>query len=102
MERAAMEDYDITEKMRASDDKLYAFPTLMAENNQTYANLVINQSWLDNLKLEVPTDVESLTEVLRAFKAGDANGNGDTTDEIPMSLVVSNAKKRLDVDQIHK
>jgi len=99
-ERAAMESYDVLQRMRATDGKLYAFPNLMAENNQTYANLAINQSWLDNLKLEVPTDVESLTEVLRAIKAGDANGNGDTTDEIPMSLVVNTATTPYHVSQV--
>lgn len=43
----------------------------------------INQTWLDNLGLEMPTTTDELTEVLRAFKEQDANGNGDTTDEIP-------------------
>jgi len=44
----------------------------------------INQTWLDNLQLEMPTNWDELYNVLVAFKEQDANGNGDTTDEIPM------------------
>ena len=46
----------------------------------------INSAWLKKLKLEVPTTAEELTEVLRAFKAGDPNGNYQQ-DEIPFSFV---------------
>lgn len=44
----------------------------------------INQTWLDQLGLEMPTDPESLYTVLKAFKENDLNGNGDKTDEIPL------------------
>lgn len=43
----------------------------------------INQTWLDNLGLDMPTTTDELTAVLQAFKTEDANGNGDTEDEIP-------------------
>jgi len=47
--------------------------------------LLINQDWLDQVGMEMPTTVDELTEVLRAFKeAGDLNGNG-VDDEIPMA-----------------
>lgn len=49
----------------------------------------INQSWLDNLGLKMPTTIDELTTVLRAFKEEDANGNGDPDDEIPMSFKIS-------------
>ncbi len=42
----------------------------------------INQKWLDKLGLDVPTTTVALYEVLKAFKAGDPNGNGKQ-DEIP-------------------
>lgn len=48
-----------------------------------YSQLHINKTWLDKLGLEVPTDFESLVEVLRAFRDQDPNGNGQA-DEIPM------------------
>ncbi len=43
----------------------------------------INQQWLDRLGLPVPQNTEQFIETLRAFRDNDANGNGDTTDEIP-------------------
>lgn len=47
---------------------------------QTY----INQDWLDNLGLEMPTNVDELYDVLVAFRDKDANGNGDPNDEKPL------------------
>ena len=35
--------------------------------------------------MEYPKTVEELYETLKAFKEKDANGNGDSTDEIPVS-----------------
>ncbi len=46
----------------------------------------INQKWLDNLGLAMPTNTDELLNVLRAFKAEDANGNGDPNDEIPLDF----------------
>ena len=50
----------------------------------------INKAWLDQLGLEVPTTTEELYEVLCAFRDNDMNGNGDTTDEIPLELCEKN------------
>lgn len=47
--------------------------------------LWLNEVWLDNLGLDVPTTVDEFTNVLRAFKAQDANGNGDPNDEWPLA-----------------
>ncbi len=46
----------------------------------------INQSWLTALDLTMPTQVDEYTNVLRAFRDGDPNGNGQK-DEIPLSLL---------------
>ena len=46
----------------------------------------INAKWLNQLKLEEPTDLESLENVLRAFKTRDPNMNG-RNDEIPLSFM---------------
>ena len=43
----------------------------------------INQTWLDNLGLDVPTTTEELYTVLKAFKENDPNGNG-IQDEYPL------------------
>lgn len=46
----------------------------------------INQTWLDALGLSKPTDLESLTAVLTAFRDKDPNQNGKK-DEIPLSFL---------------
>lgn len=38
--------------------------------------MVIRQDWLDNLGLEVPTNLDELHEVMRAFTFDDPDGNG--------------------------
>ena len=45
----------------------------------------INQKWLDNVGMKMPTTTEEFKEVLIAFRDKDANGNGDPNDEIPFS-----------------
>ena len=45
----------------------------------------IRKDWLDRVGMDVPTTRDELVEVYRAFKAQDANGNGDPNDEIPVS-----------------
>ena len=44
----------------------------------------INQQWLDNLGLAMPTTTEAYYQVLKAFKTQDPNQNG-IPDEIPLS-----------------
>lgn len=67
----------------SSDGHTYYIGNLTAQNVNHEANFFINKTWLDNLDLEIPTTVEELTEVLRAFKTRDPNGNGEP-DEVPM------------------
>jgi putative aldouronate transport system substrate-binding protein len=47
----------------------------------------INTDWLEQVNMDMPTTVDELHDVLVAFKENDVNGNGDTTDEIPMSFI---------------
>ena len=46
----------------------------------------INKTWLTKAGLEVPTTAEELTEVLRAFRDKDMNGNGKKDDEVPLTF----------------
>lgn len=64
------------------DEGLYALPFLMNGLNEPH--LIINKDWLNALGLEMPTTLEEYTNVLRAFKTGDPNGNGKD-DEIPIT-----------------
>lgn len=43
---------------------------------------IINKSWLDKVKKDIPTTLEEYKDVLIAFRDGDPNGNGQK-DEIP-------------------
>ncbi|MDR1568933.1 MAG: extracellular solute-binding protein [Oscillospiraceae bacterium] len=68
----------------ASDGHTYFIGNLTAQNVNHDGNFFINKTWLDKLGLEIPTTVDELTEVLRAFKTQDPNGNG-IADEVPMN-----------------
>lgn len=47
--------------------------------------MFINKEWLDNLGMEVPTTLDELTTVLKAFVTEDADGDGDPNNEIAIS-----------------
>jgi len=64
-----------------------AIPALPAINTLQNNDIMwINSAWLKKLKLEKPSTAEELTEVLRAFKTGDPNGNYQQ-DEIPLTFI---------------
>ena len=71
------------------DGNMYALPHVMPLRPSHFGAAFINQTWLDNLGLEMPTTIEEFTEVMRAFKTGDPNGNG-IADEVPMLAWVYN------------
>lgn len=77
------------------DGHIYGLPQYIgsegATRGVTTTNRVtyINKTWLDNLNLAMPTTTEELHEVLKAFKEGDPNGNGQA-DEIPLSTYTDN------------
>ena len=51
--------------------------------NDAEGIMFINKEWLDNVDMEVPTNIDEFYEVMKAFRDQDANGNGDASDEIP-------------------
>lgn len=66
------------------DGRIGALPFI---SEQPLQNAVwLNQSWLDYLKLSMPTTAEELTEVLRAFRERDPNQNA-RADEIPLAFI---------------
>ena len=54
--------------------------------SRAVAMAYLNKNWLKNVGMEAPTTTEELYQVLKAFKEQDANGNGKTDDEIPLSI----------------
>ena len=43
--------------------------------------LIIRQDWLDKVDKEIPTNMAEWYDVLKAFKTGDPNGNGEADEE---------------------
>lgn len=75
----------------SADGHIYGLPGKQPCMPVVMNQLFINQTWLDNLGLEVPTTYLEFENVLKAFKEQDANGNGDPTDEIPYEGGYENA-----------
>ena len=70
----------------ATDIQMYSVARLQQQTHVDYGfKFFLNKQWLENLKLEMPTTLDELTDVLRAFRDQDANGNGDPSDEIPLT-----------------
>ena len=82
-ELVASQESDSTSAQLASDGHRYTLAFKWGGEYKADSVFFINQKWLDALKLEAPTDVESLTEVLRAFRDGDPNGNGEKDERAP-------------------
>lgn len=68
---------------RSADGKIYSTVEFSANGVQG-PHMLINQQWLDNLSLEMPTSTDELYDVLKAFKENDADGDGDPNNEVPM------------------
>lgn len=68
------------------DGNIYSIPKFQGKWPDTNSVMFINQQWLDDLGLEMPTTFSELKEILIAFRDKDANGNGDSSDEIPMDF----------------
>ncbi len=95
---AALEELDgMREYITTPDGHIYSLPNVDGSLHVQYnMKLWINTTWLDNLGLELPTTTDEFYQVMKAFKEQDANGNGDPTDEIPLSTVSSGAGTQID------
>jgi putative aldouronate transport system substrate-binding protein len=71
---------------KQADGAIYATSKYQRFWPKTQGTMFINKLWLDNLGLSIPTNWDELYNVLVAFRDGDPNGNGDTTDEIPLDF----------------
>ena len=70
----------------APDGHIYSTPQRMPNRPMTTLAAMINKQWLDKLQLKVPTTPDELYTVLKAFKTGDPNSNGQA-DEIPLCYI---------------
>lgn len=84
-EEAGFDADNVLNQIRSIDGSLYAFPQSDQKLPNIYCNRAyMNQDFLDALGLEAPKTIDELTEVLKAFRDGDPNGNG-IADEIPLT-----------------
>lgn len=84
--KAALEETpDLKNAVTFPDGKMYSMARKLPMRPVSCNQPIINMQWLDNLGLEIPTNLDELYNVLKAFKEQDANGNGDPNDEIPIS-----------------
>lgn len=91
-ERLAMSEVDLAGPQVASDGHTYTAGIMYGPLATADAYFFINQSWLDALNLKMPTTIDELTNVLRAFKTQDPNGNGEA-DEIPWTMPKNNVDR---------
>lgn len=84
------EEKPVMKQMATSlDGKIYGIPKYQRFWPYTANHQLINQQWLDNLGLSMPTTWDELYDVLVAFKEQDPNGNG-LQDEIPLDWAPGN------------
>lgn len=73
-------------ELTAEDGHIYYVPgTNVADDYQPC--LMYNQVWLDKAGIKAPETLDDFVEMLKYFRDNDMNGNGDASDEIPMSIM---------------
>lgn len=84
-EEAGVDPQNALSQVRSLDGSIYAFPLYDMKLPNIYSNRAwINQDFLDAVGMDAPTTIDELTEVLKAFRDNDPNGNG-IADEIPLT-----------------
>ena len=79
------ENPDVKGTLTAADGHIYYVPQTVV--SKTYQPVMMyNMPWIEKLGIEAPTTLDAFVDMLRAFRDNDMNGNGDATDEIPMSI----------------
>lgn len=68
------------------DGRIAALPAITEQPMQN--SVWLNTAWMEKLGLSMPTTLDELTDVLRAFRDRDPNGNGKK-DEIPLAFIGS-------------
>lgn len=95
--KALMEEYpNWANYTIAPDGAVYGIARVFPAGIGTATGMAtfINNQWLENVGMDMPQTTEELYQVLKAFKEQDANGNGDTTDEIPLGIQIGTGRRR--------
>jgi putative aldouronate transport system substrate-binding protein len=71
------------------DGKIYSLPGYDGALHVRHSmKMWVYEPWLDSLGLAMPETTDEFRALLVAIRDGDPNGNGDSTDEIPMAGAV--------------
>jgi len=73
-------------ELTAEDGHIYYVPGINVSKDYQPC-LMYNQVWLDKAGMKAPETLDDFVELLRYYKENDMNGNGDKSDEIPMSVM---------------
>ena len=85
LRRGLAENPNLLNLLTAPDGNIYSLPHISGGEIRVHNHTAINQTWLDNLGLEVPRTIEEVEQVLIAFRDGDPNGDGGNV--IPLSFM---------------
>ncbi len=76
---------DIRKSITTPEGKIYGLPIVNEVYHSKYpSKMWVNQTWLDNLGLDIPQTTEEFYQMLVAFRDRDPNGNG-LQDEAPLA-----------------
>lgn len=78
----------VYDMLTLSDGSIRSLPTNNAVSKTSDANglMLINEDWLAQAGMEIPTTEEEFYNALVFFRDHDMNGNGDDSDEIPLGF----------------
>ena len=82
---AIYDEKDVWASITTPDGSIYSLGTASLSNYYTGVICTINEKWLENVGIERPTTIEEFYNALAAFMDGDANGDGNPANEIPLS-----------------
>lgn len=82
---AAYEKFPNMRALTSADGHIYSINSMNEAAYFSPYGFIVRKDWLDRVGLDIPTTIEEWEEVMRAFKAQDANGNGNPNDEVPYS-----------------
>lgn len=90
---------ELVKEITNGQGEIYFMPSINASPRDlvTQYPAVINKQWIENLGLEMPTTLDELYTVLKAFKDQDADLDGDPNNEIPISSTYSQGSDRLSI-----
>ena len=74
--------------MTSADGNMYMLVSCTDNAINLTPRVYMNKVWLENVGMDAPASIDELYDVLTAFKEQDANGNGDTGDEIPLNFLI--------------